>query len=131
MKHISKIMAYGGWREGLLESVIGSIDCVDCDATNETDGPVPNEKDRARWIDSTGLTVECPMCDEGEIYWAENWLAGGSPMWKAHSEACEHCHGSSELKVDRCETCGRLEQQAGEGPKRIPDVERIIKYLGS
>ena len=120
MQHISKI----------LKSVILWLDCVDCDATSEMDGPAPNKKDRTRWIDSTGLLVECPMCDEGQNYSEENWLAGGYPMWKAHYETCEHCEGSGELEVDRCETCGRLEQQAGKGPKRIPDVDRIIKYLG-
>jgi len=108
----------------------GSIACVDCDAANETDGPVPNEKDRTRWLDSTGRLVECPMCDEGEIYWEENWLAGGSPMWRARSEACEHCEGSGELTVhDRCETCGRLEQSCGKGPERIVEADRLHDHL--
>lgn len=120
MEHIS----------GIIQRIIGSIACPTCESSDQEDGPVPDEKDRKRWIDRTGMVIECPVCDNGTIYWEENWHEGGDNRWSAHSQECEHCDGSGEYQVhDRCETCGRLEMAYGKGPERVSETERIYNDL--
>ena len=111
---------------GIIQSIMGTIACPTCEATDQEGGPVPDATDRKRWLDTTGLLVTCPMCDNGEIYWEEH-----SPYsWEARREDCEHCDGSGELTVhDRCETCGRLEQSCGKGPKRVAETDRLHDHL--
>ena len=118
MEHIS----------GIIQHIIGSLICPSCEGNDQENGPVPDETDRKRWIDTEGTLVECPMCENGEIYWEENWLAGGYPMWEGHHGVCEHCEGSGELTIrDRCDTCGRLEHS--KGPKKIPEEDSIFGHL--
>ena len=76
---------------GIIQSIMGTIACPTCEATDQEGGPVPDATDRKRWLDTTGLLVTCPMCDNGEIYWEEH-----SPYsWEARREDCEHCEGKT------------------------------------
>jgi len=114
----------------IISRVLGATSCPDCDGNDKNDGPVPNEKDREMWIDLAGYYVECPMCEDGRVYWEDNWLAGGEHRWRANNADCEHCKGSGELRIhDRCGTCGRLEQAYGKGPERVDDDDRIRDHL--
>ena len=104
-------------------------DCPDCEGNDQENGPAPDETDRKQWIDKEGMLVQCPMCEnDGRVYWEENWLSGGSPLWRGRSAECEHCEGTGELTVhDRCSTCGRFEHS--KGPKKIADADRIYDRL--
>lgn len=101
--------------------------CPLCDAETATDGPPPDDKDRARWITETGDCIICPHCEgEGTVSWEENWLEGGSNRWERHSEECDRCHNGEFYIEDRCETCGRLEMQKGKGSVKIAESDRLF-----
>jgi len=109
MKHISEIMNT----------------CDECNGSDLVDGPVPDDEDRTKWWSGNGDEVECPICERGLVEWDENWLSGGSPMWRARIGECEHCEGKGRIFVDRCPDCYRLEGQYGKGPKRIREADRL------
>ena len=126
MEHISTIL-----QRVIVDLGLNTGACSSCDGNDLQDGPVPDDKDRERWIDPEGVFVICPMCEDG---WVEgddwSYLGHGESYCKTIRWECEHCDGSGKYESpDRCEDCGRLEMAYGKGPEMVPDNHRLYDHL--